>query len=104
MLYAIVFYVPEENLESVKDAMFAAGAGKWGAYERCAWQVKGRGQFMPLEGSSPHIGSTNKIEYLDEWRVEMICEATFLHEVIAAMKTAHPYETVAYTAVQSNNI
>lgn len=101
MLYSIAFYVPEENLEVVKESMFLAGAGKWGSYEKCAWQVKGRGQFLPLEGSNPHIGKLNEIEFVDEWRVEMICEASCLGSVIQAMKNSHPYETVAYTVVQS---
>ena len=34
-MYSIVVYVPEASLEAVKQAMFAAGAGKAGGYEQC---------------------------------------------------------------------
>ncbi|MGI9286142.1 MAG: NGG1p interacting factor NIF3, partial [Pseudomonadales bacterium] len=55
-MFKLCFYVPGENLEAVKSAVFAAGAGRVGDYENCCWQVLGEGQFRPLEGSQPHIG------------------------------------------------
>ena len=40
-LLKIEFYVPEEQLHRVKQAMFDAGAGKVGDYDCCAWQILG---------------------------------------------------------------
>ncbi|MEQ8952612.1 MAG: NGG1p interacting factor NIF3, partial [Gammaproteobacteria bacterium] len=57
-LYKIEFYVPESHLEQVKSAMFAAGAGRAGEYDSCAWQTLGQGQFRGLEGSSPYLGQS----------------------------------------------
>lgn len=95
-MLSISFYVPESDLEKVKEAMFAAGAGRIGNYDRCCWQTRGEGQFRPLEGSSPALGAHGRVEKVAEWKVEMVCEEALAEGVISAMKSAHPYETPAY--------
>jgi hypothetical protein len=90
------FFVPEPALESVKSALFEAGAGKIGLYDQCCWQTKGRGQFRPLPGSDPAIGEREILTTLDEWKVELVCEDTLIKSVVSALKKAHPYEEVAY--------
>jgi hypothetical protein len=97
MTYKIEFYVPSEHAERVKDAMFAAGAGQWGNYSRCAWQAEGVGQFRPLKESRPHIGSTGRTEQVSEYKVEMICDAAAIDEAIQALTATHPYETPAFS-------
>ncbi|MEQ9565781.1 MAG: NGG1p interacting factor NIF3, partial [Pseudomonadales bacterium] len=62
MSYKLVAYIPENHLETVKEALFAAGAGTQGAYDQCCWQVRGQGQFRPLEGSNPHLGKQDELE------------------------------------------
>lgn len=99
-MYKICFYVPEAQAEVVKNAMFSAGAGKIGDYSHCAWQVAGVGQFLPLEGSDAYIGQVGKLEYTPELKVEMVCAEECIRDVIAAMKTAHPYETPAYQVIR----
>jgi hypothetical protein len=95
-VYSIQFYVPDSHLELIKAAMFAAGAGKIGNYDSCAWQTEGVGQFRPLEGSQAFIGKTGQLEKIKEWKVEMVCENSILDSVIEALKKAHPYQTPAY--------
>ena len=99
-MYKICFYVPEAALEKVKSAMFDAGAGKIGEYDSCCWQVKGRGQFRPLAGSHPALGVRGQLETLDEWKVELVCEDTLVKPVISALKSAHPFEEVAYDVMR----
>lgn len=103
-MYAIHFYVPNSHLEAVKTAMFAAGAGQIGAYDSCAWQTKGQGQFRPLDGSKPFIGRKGEVEGVDEWKVEMVCDDDRVEAAVAAMKQAHPYETPAYLVWQCANL
>lgn len=103
-MYKICFYVPESHCETVKNAMFEKGAGKIGNYGACAWQTQGIGQFMPLEGSHAFIGEKEKLEKLEEWKVEMICEDTHLRNVILALKSSHPYETPAYQVFRLEDI
>ena len=99
-MYKLTVFIPEEALEKVKAALFAAGAGTIGNYEQCCWQVKGEGQFMPLAGSNPHLGSQNKLEKVAEWRVEIVVKTSMIAEVIKALKQAHPYETPAYDVLE----
>lgn len=98
-LFKIEFYVPETHLAAVKSAMFAAGAGKVGPYENCAWQTLGQGQYRPLDGSNPHLGTTGNIETIAEYKVELVCEKSYVKAVIAAMLATHPYETVAHSLI-----
>ena len=99
-MFKISFYVPETHVDVVKTAMFAAGAGKIGNYDSCAWQCKGEGQYRPLEGSDPYLGQKGKVEQVDEFKVEMVCAAEKIREVVSAMKAAHPYETPAYNVTK----
>jgi len=100
-IYRIDFYVPEEQAEKVKEAMFNAGAGKIGNYDCCCWQTFGDGQFRALEGSEPFIGEKNKIEKVDELKIEMVCEEKILDAVISALKEAHPYEMPSYQIIEA---
>ena len=94
--YQIIFYVPFEHCEVVKEAMFTAGAGQIGNYEACAFQTKGEGQFRPIKEANPFLGEKDKLEKVAEYKVEMLCVAEKLESAVKAMKNAHPYEEVAY--------
>ncbi|GJM12279.1 MAG: hypothetical protein DHS20C12_06820 [Pseudohongiella sp.] len=103
-LFKIEFYVPEEQLQQVKQAMFDAGAGRVGDYDSCAWQVLGQGQYRPGAESNPFKGERGRLETLSEYKVEMVCAEKFIAEAIGAMKKAHPYEEVAYAVFRSESI
>lgn len=95
-MHKLVFYVPESHLESVKAAVFAAGAGRMGNYDSCAWQTLGTGQFRPLPGSDPFIGEINYLQRVEEYRVEILCSDDCVAQALAALRNAHPYEEPAY--------
>ncbi|KAF0568185.1 Bsu YqfO NIF3/CutA domain [Psychrobacter nivimaris] len=99
-MYKLTVFIPDEALEQVKSALFAAGAGSIGDYEQCCWQVQGTGQFMPLAGSAPHIGKQDSLETVNEWRVEMVIDDAFITAAVIALKEAHPYETPAYDVIK----
>lgn len=99
-MYKLTVFIPDEALEQVKSALFAAGAGSIGDYEQCCWQVQGTGQFMPLAGSAPHIGRQDSLETVNEWRVEMVVDDAFVTAAVIALKEAHPYETPAYDVIK----
>ena len=104
-MYQISFYSPIENTEMVKNAMFKAGAGKtYGNYEHCAWQTKGVGQFTPINNANPTIGVLNKVEKVEEYKVEMLCTNNKLDSALKAMKSAHEYEQVAYVVIKMENV
>lgn len=95
-MYKLAFFVPIDDAESVKEAVFKTGAGRIGDYEACCFQTQGTGQFRPLQGAHPHIGEVGTLEYVEELKVELVCSNECIHAAIAALKLAHPYEEVAY--------
>lgn len=95
-MYKLCFYVPDSHLQVVKDALFAAGAGRIGQYDQCCWQVLGEGQFRPLAGSQPHLGEAGRLETVAEWKVELVVADELIHDSVKALKRAHPYETPAF--------
>lgn len=95
-MYKLSFFVPEEHLEKVKDAVFVTGAGRIGDYDQCCWQVLGQGQFRPLQGSNPFIGTQGNVETVSEWKVELVCDDDLIVETVNALKRVHPYEEPAY--------
>lgn len=89
-------YVPESHVEAVKTAVCDAGAGRLGNYDCCVWAVPGSGQFRPLDGSSPFLGSRGQVESVAEYKLEMICDCALMPQIIAALRSSHPYETPAF--------
>lgn len=99
-MFKLIYYVPDTHLDLTKTAVFNAGAGTIGNYEHCAWQVLGTGQFKPLKGANPFIGTLNALEQVAEWRVEMIVTPSVASEVLKALKASHPYEEPAFEFIQ----
>lgn len=95
-MYKLAFFVPEENAEAVKEAIFATGAGRLGNYEACCFQTPGRGQFRPLAGATPHIGAVGDLETVCELKVELVCEDSLITAAVSALRLAHPYEEPAF--------
>lgn len=103
-MYKLTVYIPLNYKEVVKSAMFNMGAGKVGNYDQCCFEMIGVGQFRPLKGSQPFLGETDTLQKVEEARVEMIVENSIIRDVVAAMKAAHPYETVAYDIVKMEDL
>jgi hypothetical protein len=92
----LIVFVPREALDSVRAALFEAGAGRIGAYERCSWYTEGTGTFLGGEGTSPSVGQAGREERVAELRLETVFPVEKQDEVIAALRRAHPYEEPAF--------
>jgi len=95
-MYVLVCYLPDSHLESVKGALFAAGAGSMGGYDHCSWQTKGLGQFFPSSASNPFLGAREELAQVEEWRLELVVKEEYVSSVIEALKRSHPYEVPSY--------
>lgn len=95
-MYKLAFFVPDSHVETVKAAVFAAGGGRIGNYDCCAWQVKGVGQFRALPGANPFLGQAGEVEQVEEWKVELVVADHLLEVVVKALRSAHPYEEPAF--------
>ena len=92
----LVVFVPADALDAVRDAVFAAGAGRIGEYERCSWYTEGTGTFRALPGANPAVGEVGKEERVPELRLEIVFPAERHEDVVAALRRAHPYEEPAF--------
>jgi hypothetical protein len=92
----LVVFVPPEALDAVRDAVFAAGAGRIGDYERCSWHAEGTGTFRALPGANPTVGEVGEEERVAELRLETVFPVERHEEVVAALRAAHPYEEPAF--------
>jgi hypothetical protein len=92
----LVVFVPEAALDAVREALFAAGAGRIGDYERCSWYTAGTGTFLGGESTEPSIGAAGREERVFELRLETVFPADRQTDVVAALHAAHPYEEPAY--------
>jgi hypothetical protein len=95
-LHKLVWFVPAEALDATRDAVFAAGAGRIGDYERCSWYAAGIGTFLPRAGAQPAIGELGQEERVPELRVETVVPVEHASEIVQALVAAHPYEEVAF--------
>jgi hypothetical protein len=92
----LVVFVPAEALDAVRDALFEAGAGRIGEYERCSWYTAGTGTFLAGESTSPVVGARGREEHVPELRLETVFPEERHDDVIAALRRAHPYEEPAF--------
>lgn len=99
----LVGYVPPDALEHVREAVFAAGAGCVGDYDRCSWSVHGTGTFRGGEGTNPAVGTRGEFEQVEEARFETVLPDHLRDRVWRAYAAAHPYEepAVDFVALQT---
>ena len=88
--------MPEEARDATREAIFAAGGGVIGDYERCSWFTRGTGTFLAREGADPAIGGVGEEELVEEYRVEIVVPEAALQAAVDALRDAHPYEEVAF--------
>jgi hypothetical protein len=92
----LVWFVPAGALDATREAVFEAGAGRIGDYERCSWYTAGTGTFLGGEGTAPAVGRSGEEEHVPELRVETVVPEGRIRDVIVALLLAHPYEEPAY--------
>ncbi len=95
-LHKLVTFVPIADTDNVLQALGEAGAGQIGNYKNCSFRTTGTGTFHPNEQANPHIGEAGKQEQVEEQRIEVMYPAHLSTQILAALRTAHPYEEVAY--------
>lgn len=88
----IIVTIPVENLDDVRNAICEAGAGIIGNYTDCSITTKCIGTFKPIEGANPYIGEKNKLEFVQEEKLEVRCSIDKVKEVISKLREVHPYE------------
>ena len=99
------FYVPKAQAEHVRNALFAAGAGKLGSYDECSFSLDGEGSFRPSQNSAPYVGIKGERHIEKEIQIQMVFQKHLASQIIETLMASHPYEEVAYeiTALANSN-
>jgi len=92
----LVVFLPESDLAKVSEAIFAAGAGHIGDYQKCSFRSRGAGTFQGGADTKPALGQAGQFEQADELRLEAIVPADRIAPVVKAMVQTHSYEEAAY--------
>jgi len=102
-LSKLVTFVPEAHAAKVRDALFAAGAGRTGRYDRCSFNAGGLGTYRAGEGANPWAGTVGKDHTEPEVRVEVVMPTYLAEACVRALLQSHPYEEVAYDIIALEN-
>jgi dinuclear metal center YbgI/SA1388 family protein len=102
-LKKIITFVPQAQAETVRAALFAAGAGQIGNYSECSFNTTGTGTFKGGEGAQPFVGAIGKRHEEPEYRIEAVFPAVLESAILRALAAAHPYEEPAYDVLALGN-
>lgn len=91
--------IPLENVNEVRNAICEAGAGVIGNYTYCSMSTKCIGTFKPNDEANPYIGENNKLEFVEEEKLEVVCDVAIVKQVISRLREIHPYEEPAISIV-----
>jgi dinuclear metal center YbgI/SA1388 family protein len=99
----MVTYTVPDNAETLRNALFEAGAGKIGNYEDCSFNSKGIGTYMGNEHSNPEIGNRFEFVQSEEVKIEVTFERHLESKILKALFKNHVYEEVAYELYELTN-
>lgn len=94
--YKLVVFVPLGEVDRLRRALCAAGAGVIGHYAECSFALTGRGTFRGDATTHPAVGRRHVLEHVDEVRLEMVVPKPCLGGVVRALHAAHSYEEPAF--------
>jgi len=95
-LFKLVYFVPTDNADKTRNAIFEAGAGHIGNYDKCSYNSEGKGSFRAGENTNPFVGNKGEIHFENEVRVETVFPKYLKNKIIEALISSHPYEEVAF--------
>ena len=96
-------FAPADKAEQVRNAIFTAGGGEIGNYSECSFNAAGTGTFRAGDNTNPYVGQKGERHYENEIKIEVIFPAYLEGGIVSAMKSAHPYEEVAYDIINLSN-
>ena len=91
----IIVTIPIENVDEIRNAICEAGAGVIGNYTDYSMSTKCIGTFKPNDDANPYIGKQNNLEFVEEEKLEVVCNVKLVKKVITRLRAVHPYEEPA---------
>lgn len=99
----LVTFTTVDNADTLRSALFAAGAGQVGNYENCSFSSEGTGTYQGDENSNPQIGARFEFVRANEIKIEVTLEKHLKDKVLKALFSNHVYEEVAYEIYELQN-
>lgn len=103
VLCKLTVFTPSDHVQNVSEAMFKAGAGQVGNYKECSFRSDGQGTYTPMENATPFEGTKGEKSSVTEDKIEVLVSTHLINQVVHSMKSAHPYEEVAYDIIPLKN-
>ncbi len=100
----LIIFVPKAQAESLRMALFNAGAGSIGNYDHCSFNIEGTGTFRAGEGANPTLGKKDKTHFEPETQIGITFPAHLEGTILNALQENHPYEEVAYEITTLENV
>lgn len=88
----VEFFVPANHLEAIIEALNKVELLTEENYDYCYSYTPVKGHFRPLKDANPFIGEVQRIEQVDELKVEFRIQAKAKEEALSIIKEYHPYE------------
>ena len=102
-LLKLVTFVPRNQADQVRKALFEGGCGCIGNYDSCSFNLNGTGTFKAGKGTHPYCGEIGEMHKEEEVRIETILPKYLTGRVIHSLIEAHPYEEPAYDLYPLSN-
>ncbi|MGC6430143.1 MAG: Nif3-like dinuclear metal center hexameric protein [Jejuia sp.] len=96
-------YVPNAEAQTLRTALFNAGAGSIGNYSNCSFNSEGYGTFRGDENTSPTIGTKGEMHTEAETKITAIFPKHLESKILHTLFNTHSYEEVAYEIVTIEN-
>ena len=96
-------YVPKDEAEQLRSALFKIGAGHIGNYSHCSFNVEGYGTFKGNNNSNPTKGQKGKIHTEAETKITVTYTKHLESQVLKTLFKTHSYEEVAYETITLEN-
>jgi dinuclear metal center YbgI/SA1388 family protein len=95
-LMKLAYFVPVEQAEETRKAVFEAGGGYIGDYDLVSFNIEGKGTFRAGENANPYVGEKGEMHVEKELRIEIVFPKYLKNRIVSALLKVHPYEEVAY--------
>lgn len=96
-------YVPKNNAEALRTALFNSGAGAIGNYDNCSFNSEGIGTYKGNASSNPTIGEKGVLHFEEETQISVTFSKHLESKIVTALFKNHPYEEVAYEITTLDN-
>ncbi|AUC75455.1 Nif3-like dinuclear metal center hexameric protein [Olleya sp. Bg11-27] len=98
-------YVPKSEADTLRTALFKAGAGQIGNYTNCSFNTEGIGTYNPNHNANPTIGTIEENHSEPETQISITFAKHLEPKILKTLFDVHSYEEVAYeiTTIENTN-